>query len=67
MMNKFEIRYARKVIKGKEYRFERMKRMNEETAYWMRCASNANNTIQRNSCHQMAKIYNRRYQYYLNQ
>lgn len=66
MMNRFEIRYARKVIQGKEYRFERMKRMNEETAYWMRCASNANCTLRRNTYHEMAKIYNKRYNYYLN-
>ena len=67
MMTKFEIHYARKVIQGKEYRFERMKRMNEETAYWIRCAQDANCTLRRNTCYEMAKIYNKRYQYYLNQ
>ena len=66
-MTRFEIRYARKIIQGVEYRFARMRHMSKETAYWARCAQLSRNTLQRNFCHQMAKVYNKRYQYYLNQ
>lgn len=65
-MTRFEIRYARKVIQGKDYRFERMKHMNEEIEFWMKGKRDAKNNRERNYCGQMATVYKKKYQYYLN-
>lgn len=65
-MNRLQRRYARKVINNAEYNFHRMNKMNNEIIYWTQLAQSANCTLRRNTCYEMAKIYSRRYNYYLN-
>ena len=66
-MTRFEIRYARKVIRGKDYRFKRMQHMSDEVEFWLKGKRDAKNFRERFYCTQMADVYIKRYQYYLNQ
>lgn len=65
-MKPYQIRIARKIIKGKEYPLSSMQKMSNECVYWVRLGHEANCTLRRNTCYEMAKIYRRRYDWYIN-